>query len=54
MAKLAYCKRCNATYPLNIVVSDGGRGGKTKEPTCPMGHTEVKEVDTVTKPRGKK
>ena len=30
MAKLAYCKRCKATYPLNIVVSDGGRSGKTQ------------------------
>ena len=54
MAKLAFCKRCNATYPLNIVVSDGGRGGKTREPACPMGHTEVKEVASVAKPRGKK
>ena len=54
MAKLAYCKQCNATYPLNIVVSDGGRGGKAKEPTCPMGHTDIKEVDSVAKPRGKK
>jgi hypothetical protein len=54
MAKLAYCKRCNATYPLVIVVSDGGRGGKTKEPACPMGHVEVEEVDSVTRRRGKK
>jgi len=54
MAKLAWGTRCNATYPLNIVVSDGGRGGRTKTPACPMGHTEVKEVDTVAKPRGKK
>ena len=37
MAKLAYCKRCKATYPLNIVVSDGGRSGKTKEPDVPDG-----------------
>ena len=44
MAKLAFCKRCNATYPLNIVVNDGGRSGKVKEPACPMGHTEVKEA----------
>ena len=54
MAKLAYCKRCNATYPLAIVVHDGGRSGKAKEPACPMGHTEVKEVDAVPKKRGKK
>jgi hypothetical protein len=54
MAKLAYCKRCNATYPLVIVVSDGGRGGKTKAPACPMGHTDVKEIDSVVRPRGKK
>jgi hypothetical protein len=54
MARLAFCKRCNATYPLNIVVSDGGRSGKVKQPACPMGHTEVREVDKVAKPRGKK
>ena len=54
MARLAYCKKCNATYPLNIVVSDGGRSGKTKEPACPMGHTEVEELDVPRKPRGKK
>ena len=54
MAKLAYCKRCNATYPLNIVVHDGGRSGKTKVPSCPMGHTEVTELDAPRKPRGKK
>ena len=28
MAKLAYCKICKATYPLNIVMNDGGRSGK--------------------------
>jgi len=54
MARLAYCKRCKATYPLNIVVHDGGRGGKAKEPSCPMGHVEVKELDAPLKPRGKK
>jgi len=54
MAKLAYCKRCKATYPLNIVVNDGGRSGKVKEPTCPMGHTDIKELDAPLKPRGKK
>ena len=55
MAKLAYCKQCKATYPLNIVVSDGGRGAKTtKEPTCPMGHGDIKVLDSVPKPRGRK
>jgi hypothetical protein len=54
MARLAFCKRCNATYPLNIVSNDGGRGAKAKEATCPLGHTEVQEVNTVAKPRGKK
>ncbi len=54
MAKLAYCKRCNATYPLNIVVHDGGRSGKVKEPSCPMGHLEVTELDAPRKLRGKK
>lgn len=54
MAKLAYCKRCKATYPLNIVVNDGGRSGKAKEPTCPMGHVDIQEVNTVVGPRGKK
>jgi hypothetical protein len=54
MAKLAYCKRCKATYPLNIVINDGGRGGKVKQPSCPMGHLEIQEVDKVAKPRGAK
>ena len=55
MARLAYCKRCKATYPLNIVVNDGGRSGKTKEPACPMGHLDVKEAgQRPRKPRGKK
>lgn len=54
MAKIAFCKRCNATYPLNIVTSDGGRSGKVKEPACPMGHTDVTELDAPRKPRGKK
>ena len=54
MARLAYCKVCKATYPLNIVVSDGGRSGKTKEPTCPMGHTDVQgSWKRPRKPRGK-
>ena len=53
MAKLAYCKQCKATYPLSIVVSDGGRSGKTKVPTCPMGHVDL-ELDAAPKPRVKK
>jgi hypothetical protein len=54
MARLAYCKICKATYPLNIVVSDGGRSGKTKEPTCPLGHKDIEELQAPRKPRGKK
>jgi hypothetical protein len=54
MARLAYCKICKATYPLNIVVSDGGRSGTTKEPTCPLGHKDVEELQAPRKPRGKK
>jgi len=46
MAKLAYCKRCKATYPLAIVQNDGGRSGKVKVPACPMGHTKLQELDT--------
>jgi len=45
MAKLAYCKRCKATYPLAIVKNDGGRSGKAKTPACPMGHTKLQELD---------
>ena len=54
MAKLAYCKVCKATYPLNIVTSDGGRSGKVKEPACPMGHTDVEELDAPRPASGKK
>jgi hypothetical protein len=54
MARLAYCKVCKATYPLNIVINDGGRSGKAKEPACPMGHTQVEELDAPRKPRAKK
>ena len=54
MARLASCKVCKATYPLNIVVNDGGRSGKVKEPACPMGHTQVEELDAPRKPRAKK
>jgi hypothetical protein len=46
MAKLAYCAECNATYPLIIVGGDGGRSGKPKEPACPMGHTDIEELET--------
>jgi len=53
MAKLAYCRRCRATYPLIIVVNDGGRSGKVKEPACPMGHADVEEVDRPSSPREK-
>jgi hypothetical protein len=54
MAKLAYCKICKATYPLNIVTNEGGRSGKVKEPACPMGHLEVEELDAPHRPGGKK
>ena len=54
MAKLAYCKICKATYPRTIVINDGGRSGKPKQATCPLGHTEVEEVDRVTPPRDDK
>lgn len=54
MAKLVYCKVCKATYPLNIVIGDGGRAGKVKEAICPMGHSGIEELDTADRPRGKK
>ncbi|MFA4965104.1 MAG: hypothetical protein WC709_05635 [Thermoleophilia bacterium] len=54
MAKLAFCKICNATYPLNIVTNEGGRSGKVKDPACPMGHAEVEELDAPRRPGGKK
>jgi hypothetical protein len=53
MAKLAYCKACKATYPLAVVTSDGGRSGKVRVPTCPMGHTDLEELDAPPK-RAKK
>ena len=53
MARLAYCKGCRATYPLNIVVSDGGRSGKARS-RVPDGHTQVEELDAPRKPRAKK
>lgn len=52
MARLAFCKVCKATYPLAVVLQDGGRSGKVKEPTCPMGHTEIDQLDAPHK-RGK-
>jgi hypothetical protein len=49
MAKLAFCKTCRATYPLAVVLHDGGRSGKVKEPACPMGHTDVEQLDALPK-----
>ena len=54
MAKLAYCKLCNATYPLNIVIERGRTLRQDQGPSCPMGHTDVEELDAPRKPRGKK
>lgn len=54
MARLAYCRTCKATYPLNIVVNEGGRAGKTKEPACPMGHTDIEELAAPRRQRDKK
>lgn len=45
MARLAYCRTCKATYPLVIVNHEGGRSTKVKEPSCPMGHTDVHEIE---------
>lgn len=44
MARLAYCKVCKATYPLNVVRIEGGRSAKVREVACPMGHTEIEEL----------
>ena len=55
MAKLAYCNVCRATYPMAVVQPDAGRTGKAKEPACPMGHTDIEQLDTLPKrPRAKK
>ncbi len=54
MAKVVYCKVCKATYPLNVVQSDGGRSGKVKGATCPMGHTDIEECDASVATSGKK
>jgi hypothetical protein len=45
MAKLAYCETCKATYPLNVVSSEGSRSSKGKEMACPLGHLDVHEVE---------
>ncbi len=54
MAKLVYCSVCKATYPANVVHGDGGRSGKVREAMCPMGHTDITELTTPGRPRGKK
>lgn len=54
MARLAYCKKCRATYPLSIVNGEGGRSTKPKVPACPMGHTEIEELAAPRKQRAKK
>lgn len=54
MARLAYCKVCKATYPLNVVHVEGGRSAKVKEVTCPMGHFEVEELSSPGTPRDQK
>jgi hypothetical protein len=45
MARLVYCETCRATYPLIVAKVGGGRSGKTEQYICPMGHSEVREVD---------
>lgn len=54
VARLAYCKKCRATYPLSIVNGEGGRSTKPKVPACPMGHTEIEELAAPRKQRAKK
>lgn len=55
MARLAYCTVCKATYPLVVVQHDAGRSGKVKAPACPMGHTEIEQLDAPPeRPRRKK
>lgn len=51
MAKLAYCKVCKATYPLNVVYAEGGRSGRAREAVCPMGHTDVEDIESPGTPR---
>jgi hypothetical protein len=45
MAKLAYCESCRATYPLSIVSHEGSRSSKNREFACPLGHSDVREVE---------
>ncbi len=55
MARLAYCRKCKATYPLAVVQHDSGRSGKAKVPACPLGHTDIEQLDTLSKrPKPKK
>jgi hypothetical protein len=54
MAKLVYCSVCKATYPANVVQTDGSRGSKTRESTCPMGHADIAELTSPRKRRGAK
>jgi hypothetical protein len=54
MAGLAYCRVCKASYPLNVVQTNGGRAGKTVELRCPMGHADVAERDSTVEARDKK
>jgi hypothetical protein len=53
MAKLAYCKVCKATYPLNVVHPEGNRSGRVKEAVCPMGHAQVEVFESPGTPRDK-
>jgi hypothetical protein len=46
-----YCSVCKATYPANVVQTDGSRSGKTREPACPMGHLDIVELTTPRRPR---
>jgi hypothetical protein len=56
MSRLAYCKKCRATYPLAIVSGDSRQKDRDKDRplTCPFGHTEVKAVDELDRRGGKK
>jgi len=54
MASLAYCKVCKATYPLNVVQTEGGRSTKVRETACPMGHSDIEELSSPGVPRDQK
>jgi hypothetical protein len=54
VARLAYCKVCKATYPLNVVQAVGGRSAKVREAACPMGHSEIEELAAPGPPRDQK